>query len=207
MDEAVQTTAFQRARGGQWLARAWDRFLEVPVPFLVAGLIGVALISFTGGILWGPALCGLAAMGVRRHRLRRTETADFFQGFTLFVPSILSGILVLCFSLAGLVFLIVPGLVIFAMYLFTFHFIADQGEDFWQAMESSRKLVSQDYFGYTLFATILVFINFLGILFFGVGVVATLSITSLAVTEAYLDMSDQEHAPSVEPDSPPVTIE
>ncbi len=192
MDEAIQTAGFQKARVGYWLGRGWDRFVENPIPYLVAGLVGVAITSFTGGLLLGPVLVGLAAMGIRRVRLDRVEAADFFQGFNFFLPALMSGILVICFSLAGLIFLIVPGLVIFAMYLFTFHFIFDQEQDFWEAMESSRRLVSQDYFGFALFAALLLFLNFLGVLFFGVGCVATLAITSLAVTEAYLDLASGE---------------
>ncbi len=207
MDEAIQTVGFQKAKVGQWLGRGWDRFVEAPIPYLVVGLVGVALTSFTGGLLLGPVLVGLAAMGVRRARLQRVEAADFFQAFNFFLPGLMSGLLVICFSLAGLIFLIVPGLVIFAMYLFTFHFIFDQEQDFWEAMESSRRLVSQDYFGFSLFAALLLFLNFLGMLFFGVGCVATLAITSLAVTEAYLDVADGAAPAPPTVDTNPVRIE
>ncbi len=207
MDEVIHPVGYQKAKAGQWLGRGWDRFMEKPIPYLVVGLIGVALTSFTGGLLLGPVLAGLAAMGIRRFRLERVELGDFFQGFNFFLPAFMSGLLVICFSLAGMVFLIIPGLVIFAMYLFTFHFIADQEQDFWEAMESSRRLVSQDYFGFSLFAALLLFLNFLGTLFFGVGCVATLAITSLAVTEAYLDLAEGAPPPPPGANTSPVRIE
>ncbi len=206
MNEAVETMGSGRTRIGEWTSKGWDWFVEDPWPYLVAGLLATALFSFTGGILFGPVLLGLAAMGIRKERLERTEAADFFQGFNLFLPSFFSGLLIICFSLFGLIFLIVPGVVIFAMYLFTFHFIFDQGQDFWQAMESSRKLVARDYFGFTLFALLLVAINLLGAAFFGVGIVATFPIASLAITAAYLDCAGVE-PPPVQDDARPVVIE
>ena len=58
-------------------------------------------------------------------------------------------------------------------------------------MESSRKLVSRDYFGFALFAALLLLLNLLGVLFFVVGSLATISISALAVTAAYRDCTDR----------------
>lgn len=206
-NQTMQTVNPGRVRVGTWLSQGWDWFLEDPGPYLLVGLLAVALISFSGGILWGPVLVGLAATGVRRARLKRTEAADFFEGATLFLPGFLAGILVICFTIAGLIFLIVPGVVIFSMYLFAFHFIFDKKQDFWEAMESSRRLVSQDLFGFAIFSLLLAALNFLGVLFFGVGCVLTSAVTSLAVTAAYLDCTEgvQEAAPAAE--RKPVTID
>lgn len=205
-NETTQTVGPSRARTGEWMSKAWDWFLEDPWQQLLVGLLAVALLTFSQGLLYGPVVLGLAAVGLRKVRMERLEAADFFQGFKFFLPAFLSGLLVICFSIAGLIFLIVPGLVVFSMYLFTFHFIFDQGQDFWEAMESSRKLVSRDYFGFAFFAVLLLFLNFLGLLFFVVGSLATISISALAVTAAYLDFTDQS---ALEPaqEAEPVLIE
>jgi len=194
-----------KVRLSAWLNAGWDVFMEDPGSFLIIGLVAVALLAFTHGLLWGPVMLGLAAVGVRRVRMGRVEVADFFQGFRYFLPAVLAGLLVLVFSVIGLAFLIVPGVVVFSMYLFTFHFIFDQEQDFWEGMESSRKLVARDYFGFALFALILLGINFLGLAFLLIGTILTVPVTALAMTAAYLDIIEGPPAPS--PDSKPVMIE
>lgn len=194
-----------RVRLSAWLNSGWDWFMEDPWSFLIVGLVAIALLAFTHGLLWGPVMLGLAAVGVRRIRMGRVEVADFFQGFRYFLPAVLAGLLVLIFSVIGLAFLIVPGIVVFSMYLFTFHFIFDRGQDFWEAMESSRKLVARDYFGFALFALILLAINLLGLAFLVIGTVLTVPVTALATTAAYLDFIDRPEPPP--PGSKPIRIE
>jgi uncharacterized membrane protein len=95
--------------------------------------------------------------------------------------------------------------VILSMYMFTFHFLVHRGDDFWQAMEASRKLVSRDYFGFVAFGLLLGAINFLGLMLLGVGVVITIPATSYAMTAAYLDSAAVTIPPPVP--VPPVRID
>lgn len=208
MMEAVEVRGPARARSAYWLGKGWDWFVQDPGGSLVVGLLAVALLTVTQSILLGPVMVGLAAVAVRRFRMGRFEIADFFQGFRLFLPALLSGLLVLAFTIVGLVFLIVPGLVIFSMYLFTFHFIFDQNQDFWEAMESSRKVVARDYFGFTVFVVLIVLLNLLGIAFLYVGTILTVMVTGYAITAAYVDCTEGEvEVVLPAPPSAPVVIE
>ncbi|MFQ5739055.1 MAG: hypothetical protein ACE5JX_08560 [Acidobacteriota bacterium] len=207
MSHAVDALGPSSARSGHWLATGWDWFTENPGTCILIGLVAVVFLGVTNLLLWGPVLAGLALVGLRRARLERIELSDFFDGFGFFLPSFLSGLLVLIFVLLGLVFLIVPGIVIFSMYLFTFHFIVDQNQDFWEAMESSRKLVSRDYFGFTLFAILILGINLLGLAFLGVGCILTVVVTSLATTVAYLECTGAMAEPGQAKASQPIRID
>ena len=60
---------------------------------------------------------------------------------------------------------------------FTFHFIVDRREGFWQAMEPIRRMVSQNYFGFAAFILVLALINLQGVLFMMVGLVVTLPVS------------------------------
>ena len=216
-----QQTTFKgpaRARISRWLGTAWDWFLEDPARHLLAGLAGAVVIGLSQSFLLGPATVALAAVGLRQAGSPQGNDSpgsswsaevqqDLAASIRFLVPGLLSGLLIVCFSLVGLVFLIVPGIVIFSMYLFTSHFIVDQRHDFWEAMESSRQLAGRDYLSFTLFGATLLALNLLGIAFFVVGSVFTLSLTHLAITAAYLDCTDGERRPPSAAPEPAVHIE
>lgn len=202
MNEAIEHVGPTRVRIGFWIGRGWDKFVEdLGLHILVALFPTVILVigfpfSFVVG---GPMAAGLALVGLRKFQQGRVEVKDFFEGFRHFLPALLSFILIFVFTLVGLIFLIIPGLVILAMYQFTFHFMVDRYQDFWEAMESSRKLVSRDYFGFTLFVILLGLINLLGACFLLVGLLVTIPVTWLAMTAAYLDFFATGPAPVSEP--------
>lgn len=191
---------------GAWLNRGWEWTMEDIGWQVLIALISVLFVSIGYILVLGPVCAGTAVAGLRKARNGRLEVKDFFDGFTFFLPALLSSLLIMVFVFVGLIFLIVPGLVIMAMYLFTFHFMVDRNKDFWQAMESSRQMVSRDYFGFTLFTVMLGLINFLGVLFFGIGILLSLPVTWMAVTAAYLDFAGTPPAQGV-PAAPPVRIE
>lgn len=204
VDEGVPV----RARPGEWLTQGWDWFVEDPAKHLLLGLIATALLVASQSLLLGPVMLGMAAVGISRVKQNQVDVANFFEALPYFFPSALSGILILGFSLIGLVFLIVPGIVIFAMYLFSFHFILDQGQDFWEAMESSRKLVARDYLGFSLFGGAVVALNLLGFAFVILGMMVTIPVTSLAISAAYYYCMENEEAPSAPPvEARPVQID
>ncbi len=204
-----------RVRSGYWLGKGWDWFVEDLGPYVLVGFLAVVVLGLSQGLLYGPAAALLAASGLRRVRHTADREAaswservqqDLTASFRRFLPALLSGLLILVFTCIGLVFLIVPGIVIFTMYLFTFHFMLDEGQDFWEAMESSRRLVSRDYLGFSLFTVLLVVVNLLGLAFFVVGSFATIMVTSLAVAAAYRDCTGV--APEPEPlTEAPIVIE
>lgn len=210
-----RTNAVQPARVdiGGWLNQAWEWFVEDLAVQIVICLVALLLwsIPVVGWILFfGPISCGLALIALRRSRGEKTELPEalriLFDGFQYFLPSLLATILISVFVLAGLIFLILPGLVILAMYQFTFHFIAIEKQDFWQAMESSRRIVAHDYAGFTLLLVLLMLINFLGSLFFVIGLLISIPVTALTLTAAYRDFSSAGFEPS-SPPSEPIVID
>ena len=191
-----------RVQIGAWMTAGWDRFVQ---DFWTNVLVGLLASLLTGALalLTGPVFAGLANLGLRKNRTGHATVRDFFDGFANFLPALLASLLIFVFAVVGLIFLIVPGLVIMAMYMFTFHFMVDQGMDFWEAMEASRKLVARDYLGFVLFGVFLGIINLLGLMLLGIGLFFTIPISGFAVTAAYLD-SVGTH---VLPVAPPVRID
>ncbi len=203
MSDDAALSAPKRTDIGNWVSQGWEWFLNDAPLHLAIGFFALLLISVGNGVLAGPVMAALSCSALRAVERKKVELGDFFEGFRYFVWSLLAFLLIAVLSLIGLVVLIVPGLVIMTMYMFTFHFIADQKKDFWQAMEASRQFVSRDYMGFTMFFLLLAFFNLLGLLFFGVGLIFSIPVSWLALTAAYLS----ETQPQTAADSPPIVIE
>ena len=84
--------------------------------------------------------------------------------------------------------LIIPGLIVAAMYKFTYLFIVDKRMDFWQAMQASHAVVRRDYFGFVMFLILALLINVLGFCCFIVGLMVTVPLTFAAITVAYSEI-------------------
>ena len=116
------------------------------------------------------------------------EFADLFNGFNFFVPALVATVMIALFTFAGTLLCIIPGLVIAAMYKFTYLFILDKRMDFWPAMQASHAIVKQDYFGFTMFLLAAALINILGALCCIVGLFVTIPLTFAAITAAYQEV-------------------
>ena len=84
--------------------------------------------------------------------------------------------------------LIIPALVIAAMYKFTYLFIVDKRMEFWPAMQASHNVVKNDDFGFTMFLSLAFFVNVLGFLCLIVGLLVTAPVTFAAITIAYKEL-------------------
>jgi len=171
---------------------------------VLIGLIGAALVTALIPLI-GPVSAGFAMTGIQKCRNGKVELGDFFAGFgNFFLGSLAAGLLISLFALIGFALFIIPGLVIASMYMFTFHFMADRNQDFWQAMESSRKLVARDYFGFVIFGLVLLAINFVGVMLV-IGCLVTFPWTAYAVSAAYYDCVGSASAPP--PETAPIHID
>ncbi len=187
MSQTVISQQPVKVQIGVWINRGWDCLARDLGVSLLIGVVATVLLGALP-ILIGPVYAGLALTGIRKAERGKADLQDFFSGFgNFFLQAFFSSILIFLFAIVGLMFIIIPGLVILSMYMFTFHFMVHRGDDFWQAMEASRKLVSRDYFGFVAFGILLGAINLLGLMMLGVGVVITLPVTAYALTAAYLD--------------------
>ncbi len=100
----------------------------------------------------------------------------------------LVGILVCIFTILGLAFCIVPGIIVGSLYLFPLLLVIDRRMSFWDAMEESRKKVQPDLLGFIGFFLALIGINILGALVCGVGIFVSLPVTWCATVIAYREL-------------------
>jgi len=173
---------------GHWIGLGWDMVKADLVNFLLIALVFTLLSSMVPVIIQGPLLAGFHIYCMKKMFNRHAEFADLFKGFAYFVPTLVASLLISLFVALGTLACIIPGLVIAAMYKFTYLFILDKHMDFWPAMQASHAVVKNDYVGFTLFLVLLALINLLGVLCCIVGIFVTIPLSIAAITAAYRDI-------------------
>jgi len=174
-----------RVTPGRWIGMGWEIVRADLGNFLLMTLIALPLAMVGSFLVAGPLLAGLF-IAVRRKMLEgRTDLGDLFAGFNLFIDSFLVFILSGIFSLIGLALCVFPVLIVAAFYIFPYLYLVDRRVTFWDAMEASRKVVSQHLAGHIVFVFLLLLLNLFGLMLMGVGVLITIPISVAAIAVAY----------------------
>jgi len=173
---------------GRWIIEGWALVTADLGNYVLLALIFLVLSSAVPVILQGPMIAGLHIFTMKKLMGRRAEFADLFTGFNYFVPTLVASIVIGLFVFAGTLACIIPGLVVAAMYKFTYLFIVDKRMDFWPAMQASHAVVKRDYAGFTLFLILMALVNILGALCCIVGLLVSIPVTFAAITVAYKEI-------------------
>ena len=174
-----------RAEPGRWISEGWAMVKPDIGIYMLLAVVLSALSSMVPVIIQGPLLAGFHIFCIKKLMNRPAEFADLFKGFNYFIPTLVASLLVSLFASLGFLLCIIPGLVITAMYSFTYLFIVDKRMDFWPAMQASHSIVKNDYFGFTMFVLLMALIHLLGVLCCIVGVFIAMPVCLAAVTLAY----------------------
>lgn len=176
------------AQTGKWIGEGWTLVQSEIMMFVLITILFLVVSGAVPLILQGPMLIGMHIVCWRKLMGGRVDLNDLFKGFNYFVPSLAAVVLIAIFAAIGFLLCIIPGLVVLAMYKFTYLFIADKKMDFWAAMQASHSIVKQDYFGFTMFVVAMLLLNVLGVLCCVVGLLVTVPVTYAAITAAYRDV-------------------
>ena len=149
---------------------------------------GGGILSFVYSIVTPVLSAGYYFVAFQVARGRSTEFNDFFKGFNKFLPIFLTALISGLLTLVGLFFLILPGIYLSVAYLFAQPLVIDKSVDFWQAMETSRKLVTKKWFSFFALLLAIFFLNIGGFLLLGIGLLVTLPLSVCIVAAAYEDI-------------------
>jgi uncharacterized membrane protein len=174
------------AESTRWLGEAWNLVMADLGPYAILALLFIVLNGVP--LIQGALIAGFHIYTIKKLKGGRAEIGDFFQGFQFFLPSLIASLLIGLFTFFGTLAFIIPGLVIAAMYKFTYLFIVDKRMDFWEAMRASHAVVKNDYFGFTLFLILAFLVNVVGALCLFVGLLVTIPMTFAAITIAYREL-------------------
>jgi uncharacterized membrane protein len=175
-----------RAMPGKWMGEAWDLVKQDIGNYILMALIFTLLNGVP--FIQGALIAGFHVYTMKKIFNRPAEIGDLFKGFNFFIPTLVASLLIGLFTCLGTMACIIPGLVIAAMYKFTYLFIIDKRMDFWPAMQASHAVVRNDYWGFTMFLLLAVLVNVVGFLCCIVGLLVTIPVTFVAITIAYREI-------------------
>jgi uncharacterized membrane protein len=143
--------------------------------------VGAALVSILNPIIRS----GFFVVAFKLLQNKSTSSGDFFQGYKNWIHLILAGFTVVVFTVIGTLLFILPGIYLSISYFFTLPLIIDRQVSFWEAMKTSRKIITPKWFSWFGFGLLLFLINIVGLLIFGIGVLVTGPLTVCAQAVAY----------------------
>ncbi|MBD1849863.1 DUF975 family protein [Leptolyngbya sp. FACHB-711] len=146
------------------------RFLPIFLTSLVSGLlILLSLIPFF--ILFGLGLIALLASN---------------PAFALSTPIPFSlNPTVAVLLLIGSLLALLPGIYLSIAYNFAIPLVVERRLGFWEAIETSRKVITKQWFSFLGFASLLFLVNVAGVLLCGIGLLVTAPLTICATVAAY----------------------
>lgn len=182
----------------EYIGKGWTMFKEHIGEFvgftLLIFVVSLASskMAFTGSLVFSalaaPFYAGYSIAVFRLSSGKPFEFGDFFKGFNYFLPLFLAGLAGGLLVSLGLVLLIIPGIYLAVAYMFTTFLIIDYRMEFWQAMETSRQIISRHWFAFFGFGIALFAVNMLGAIALGIGLLVTIPVTSCAAAIAYKEI-------------------
>lgn len=132
-----------------------------------------------------PMAAGMAMFGVRRSVDVQSSPTIVLSYFHLWLPIFALTLLMYIVVAIGLVLLVIPGLYLAVSYMLALPLLVDKKLDPWEALETSRKALTNhwlDFFGISL---VLGLINLATIVTLGIGLIWTLPMTYIALGILY----------------------
>jgi hypothetical protein len=131
-------------------------------------------IGILGSVLTYPLLAGLMLVGIRRAAGQEINFNQIFLAFNNPIPVIITGILMSVMVYAGMLLLLLPGIYLAFAYTLALPLVLERGLSPWQALETSRKAISQHWFKVFGWAMLLGLIILLSAIPLGIGLVWTM---------------------------------
>jgi uncharacterized membrane protein len=187
--------------GKGYIKKAWKLYMDDLAPFLLGWIILSIINAVAFSILTGPVACGMIYMTLKKLRGEKIDVSDAFKGFENFGYIFLAGIVYSIIIGVGFVFLIIPGFILGALFIFMFPFIVDKKMDFVEAFKASVNLVKDNLLEHTLFFFVAALIGVSGIIFLFIGIYFTLPLFYIAYGVAYYNLvypAEKETAKQIE---------
>ncbi|HZG39558.1 MAG TPA: hypothetical protein VEZ50_12820 [Nodosilinea sp.] len=162
----------------------------LPFPLGSRGEDGMSngILSFALSVVTPVLSAGYYFVAFQVARGRSAVFNDFFRGFNKFLPIFLTALVAGILTAIGFVLLVIPGIYLAVAYLFAQPLVIDKNADFWQAMETSRQLITKKWFSFFGLLLVIALLNFAGLLLLGVGLLVTVPLSVCIIAAAYEDI-------------------
>ncbi|MBD1917948.1 MULTISPECIES: hypothetical protein [Cyanophyceae] len=160
---------------------------EITILFSPIGDNG-GILSLAFNIISPALTAGYYFVAFQIARNRDAVFNDFFRGFNKFLPIFLVTLVSTVLIVIGSVLLILPGVYLAVAYLFAQPLVIDKNADFWQAMETSRKLITKKWFSFFGLLLLIFLLNIGGVILLGFGLLVTIPLSICIIAAAYEDI-------------------
>ena len=146
-------------------------FFPSPPPPSEPNLLNQQIVTILSYPVLMPLIVGVIMLAINYSRGKPIVFNAIFNYYHLVGKLALAGLLIYIMTVVGFVLLVLPGIYLSIAYIFTLPLIADKGMDVWEAMELSRKSVTQHWFKVFGLFLLLSIIMTLGALALGIGLI------------------------------------
>lgn len=196
--------AWQRVKGtkgiiiGGFLIFYVIMFMVTGILGLLLGLLGIGtdggmlsmfvsqiLVSVAGSAATYPFLAGLNMVGIRRAADQPVTFNEVFNHFGRFVPLLITGLLMMVLVYVGLLLFVLPGIYLSVAYMLAIPLVVERGLSPWEALETSRKAITQHWFKVFFLFLVLGLILAVSIIPLGIGLIWALPLFIIAIGVLY----------------------
>ncbi len=170
------------------------------VSFVLGGILGVfgALSDSPGAVVIGelvigilasamayPFMAGINMVGIRRAADQPISFNEIFSHFGRTVPLVITAIVMMLLIYLGMILLVIPGLYLAVAYMLAIPLVVERGLSPWQALEASRKAISQHWFKVFGLFLLLGLITMVSAIPLGIGLVWSIPLFVIAMGVLY----------------------
>ena len=149
------------------------------------GDLAASLVEIIVTLILFPLGVGLGLLGIRRAAGKETPVSTLWAPYSHALPLIVMFVLMAVLIVAGFFLLVLPGIYLSIAYSFSPYLIVEKNMGVWEALETSRKAITEywwRYFGLMLVALLLIIIGSIPLL---IGLLWVLPIIAIATGEVF----------------------
>ncbi|MCW6035241.1 hypothetical protein K4A83_03000 [Spirulina subsalsa FACHB-351] len=135
-----------------------------------------------------PLQTGFYVISLKLFQGKSSSFGDFFSWFGYYLQLVAAGFMTTLLIIIGLVLFILPGFYLGVCYVLVPLLIVDRKLNFWEAMETSRQLVSRNWLGWFSLSVNILGIHLLGFFACGFGLLISIPVSYAIWTAAYRDV-------------------
>lgn len=139
-----------------------------------------------------PIGIGIFFLGINRARGLEIDIPSIFNYYSMIVPITIAFVLIYIALTIGFVLLVIPGIYLLISYSFAYPLLVDKELGPWEAMETSRKIVTKQwfkFFGLAIASTLFLLVSAIPL---GIGLIWSIPTVYIAYGLLYHNMFDEE---------------
>ena len=150
-----------------------------------AVMVGELLIGVLASALAYPFMAGINMIGIRRAADQPISFNEIFSHFGRTLPLVITAVVMMLLIYLGMFLLIIPGLYLAIAYMLAIPLVVERGLSPWQALEASRKAISQHWFKTFGLFLLLGLITLVSVIPLGIGLVWSIPLFVIAMGVLY----------------------